>query len=64
MYQTYLFDMDGTVLDTAGDLCDAVNHTLRSYGYPPRTQQQIIDATGNGAARSGISGNADAFWFR
>ena len=51
MYQTYLFDMDGTVLDTAGDLCDAVNHTLRAWGYPPRTRQQIIDATGNGAAR-------------
>lgn len=51
MYRTYLFDMDGTVLDTAGDLCDAVNHTLRARGYPERTVEQVIAATGNGAAR-------------
>ena len=49
-YKTYLFDMDGTVLDTAADLAAAVNHTLEKYGFPPKTEQEVVAATGNGAA--------------
>lgn len=49
-YELCLFDMDGTVLDTVADLTGAVNHTLTAHGYPARTQQQVKDATGNGAA--------------
>lgn len=48
-YHTYLFDMDGTVLDTAADLAGAVNHTLQKYGFPPRTETEVVAATGNGA---------------
>lgn len=51
MYKTYLFDMDGTLLDTLDDLADAVNHTLTGYGYPPSTREQVRMALGNGAAR-------------
>ena len=49
MYTTYLFDLDGTLLDTAQDLTDAVNYTMTKYGYPACTRQQVVDATGNGA---------------
>lgn len=48
-YRAVLFDMDGTILDTIADLCDAVNHTLAMYGYPTYDTQRIKDATGNGA---------------
>lgn len=49
MYTTYLFDLDGTLLDTAQDLTDAVNYIVTKYGYPPCTYQQVVAATGNGA---------------
>ena len=39
IYQTYLFDMDGTLLDTLDDLTAAANHTLAQYGYPQRTRE-------------------------
>ena len=34
LYQAYLFDLDGTLIDTAPDLHVALNHTLRSHNYP------------------------------
>lgn len=50
-YKTILFDMDGTTLDTLADLTDAVNHVLTAHGFPERTQQQVKDTIGNGAAK-------------
>ena len=46
-----LFDLDGTLLDTLEDLCDAVNYALRVYGYPERTLEEIRCFVGNGAMR-------------
>ena len=40
-YKTYLFDMDGTLLDTLDDLTSAVNHTMAQYGYPRRTREEV-----------------------
>ena len=50
-YKTYLFDMDGTLLDTLDDLTAAVNHTLAQYGYPQRTREEVRQGLGNGAVK-------------
>lgn len=50
-YKAVLFDMDGTVLDTLGDLTDAVNHTMREFQMPERTKAEVASFLGNGAAR-------------
>ena len=49
-YKAVLFDMDGTVLNTLGDLTEAVNHTLREFSMPERTQAEVAGFLGNGAA--------------
>ncbi|MBQ9648557.1 MAG: HAD-IA family hydrolase [Oscillospiraceae bacterium] len=48
-YQTVLFDMDGTVLDTLYDLWASTNAVLRELGYPERTPDEIRGYVGNGA---------------
>ena len=48
-YQTVLFDMDGTLLDTLTDMETAVNHILTQYGYPTRTLEEVRRFVGNGA---------------
>ena len=49
-YKAVLFDMDGTVLDTLGDLAAAVNHTLREFSMPERSVAEVAAALSNGAA--------------
>lgn len=44
-----LFDLDGTLLNTLEDLCDAVNYTLWHYGCPERTIEEVRQFIGNGA---------------
>ncbi len=51
MKTAIIFDLDGTLLDTLGDLHRAVNHTLREFGYPERTMEEVCRFVGNGAAR-------------
>lgn len=46
-----LFDLDGTLLNTLDDLADAVNHTLKQYGCPERTTEEVRQFIGNGALR-------------
>ena len=46
-----LFDLDGTLLDTLEDLTDSVNHTLRQFGCPERTLEEIRSFVGNGARK-------------
>lgn len=48
MYQLAIFDLDGTLLDTLDDLADSVNRALSEYGLPPRTREEVRDATGTG----------------
>jgi N-acetyl-D-muramate 6-phosphate phosphatase len=46
-----LFDLDGTLLDTAPDLVAAVNATLLEYGAKPRTLAELRPFVGMGGAR-------------
>ncbi|MBJ6121613.1 HAD-IA family hydrolase [Sphingomonas mollis] len=43
------FDMDGTLLDTSGDLAAAVNHALESAGRPTLPVDDIRTMIGGGA---------------
>ncbi|WP_287980217.1 HAD-IA family hydrolase [Sphingomonas sp.] len=43
------FDLDGTLLDTSGDLAAAVNHALGSIGRAPLTVEQVKPMIGGGA---------------
>lgn len=47
-YTTYIFDLDGTLLDTLLDLANAVNFAMRSKGYPERTTGEVRSFIGNG----------------
>ncbi|OGT20432.1 MAG: phosphoglycolate phosphatase [Gammaproteobacteria bacterium RBG_16_57_12] len=47
---TLLFDLDGTLLDTAPDLADALNAILMEEGQPPRTYETIRPVVSHGAA--------------
>lgn len=48
VYKTYIFDLDGTLLDTLQDLADSVNHALRQYGMPEHSLDDIRRFVGNG----------------
>ncbi len=43
-----IFDLDGTLLYTAEDLCDSVNHALSKRGLPEISVEQCISYVGNG----------------
>ncbi|MBQ3699234.1 MAG: HAD-IIIA family hydrolase [Prevotella sp.] len=47
-YTTYIFDLDGTLLDTLQDLADAVNHALHQYGMAQHSLDEIRTFVGNG----------------
>ena len=34
MYDTVIFDLDGTLLNTLDDLCDSTNYALKTHGMP------------------------------
>ena len=48
-FDTVLFDLDGTLLDTLEDILGAANYTLREMGYPERTLEEMRRFVGNGA---------------
>ena len=47
-YHTYIFDLDGTLLDTLDDLTAAVNYALRCYGMPEHSRDDVRRFVGNG----------------
>ncbi len=43
------FDLDGTFVDTSGDLTDSVNHALADAGRAPLSREAVIPMIGGGA---------------
>ena len=46
---TILFDLDGTLVDTAPDLMQAHNYVMKKFGYPTKSTEQIRNLVGRGA---------------
>lgn len=72
MKKAILWDLDGTLLDTLTDIQNAVNATMRQFGYPERSREDVKAFTGNGAAvllRQCLGGEPENFeeiheWYR
>ena len=48
-FGAYIFDLDGTLLDTLPDLVNLTNMVLREYGAPERTTDEVNSFVGAGA---------------
>jgi phosphoglycolate phosphatase len=50
-YRHFVFDLDGTLVDSGADLASAVNETLRGLGLPELPETQVVDFVGHGMRR-------------
>lgn len=50
-FDTFIFDLDGTLLDTIPDLTLLTNRILRDVGAPEHTQEEILSYVGSGVRR-------------
>ena len=50
-YSTYIFDLDGTLLDTLDDLAASVNYALRTHGMPKHSIDDVRRFVGNGVRK-------------
>ena len=48
----YIFDMDGTILNTIDDIAGAINYVLDIHGYPRHTVDEVKSFVGNGLKRA------------
>lgn len=51
MYNTYIFDLDGTLLSSLADLAASCNYALRTNGMPERTLDEVRRFVGNGVKK-------------
>ena len=51
IYDNYIFDLDGTLLDTLNDLAASTNPALRQHGMPDHTTDEVRRMVGNGVAK-------------
>ena len=51
MYSVYIFDLDGTLLDTLQDLANSVNYALRKHDMPEHSIDDIRRFVGNGVRK-------------
>ena len=49
MENCIIFDLDGTLIDTAPDLMRAHNHVMQKFGYPTKSTEEIRNLVGKGA---------------
>lgn len=50
-YNTYIFDLDGTLLDTLTDLAASTNYALREHGMPEHSVDDVRRFVGNGVRK-------------
>ena len=50
-FDAVLFDLDGTLLYTLPDMCEAPNRALTRYGHPVRTLEEVRSFVGNGVRK-------------
>ncbi|MCR5131025.1 MAG: HAD family hydrolase [Prevotella sp.] len=50
-YQTIVFDLDGTLLDTLDDLTASCNYALEAHGMPVHSRDEVRQFVGNGVRR-------------
>ena len=48
---TAIFDLDGTLLNSLGDLCDSVTYAVEKHGFPPVSMEQTRIRIGNGVRK-------------
>lgn len=51
MYDTYIFDLDGTLLSTLNDLAASCNYALENNGMPQRSIDEVRQFVGNGVKK-------------
>jgi len=50
-YETIIFDLDGTLINSLEDLKDSVNYVLYEFEYPKKTLFDVRNAVGNGVEK-------------
>jgi phosphoglycolate phosphatase len=63
-----VFDLDGTLIDSARDIAESVSELVESYGAPPLAVQDVVSMVGDGAPmlvrralrQSGVQPSAEA----
>ncbi|WP_297135488.1 HAD family hydrolase [Terrisporobacter sp.] len=50
-YNTLIFDLDGTLLNTLDDLTNSVNYALHKLNFPTRSSEEICSFVGNGVEK-------------
>lgn len=49
IYDTIIFDLDGTLLDSLNDIHDNINITMEKYNFEKKSRSEVKNAVGHGA---------------
>ena len=60
MNAVVVFDMDGTLIDSVGDIAAAINRMRGHYGLAPLTRESVVGMVGSGARVLVARATADA----